>query len=527
MVRVLLIDDNPQDRFLVLRELGRVFPDLRAEEVADAGQLAGALAAGEFDLVITDYALGWGNGLDVLTAVKARYPDRPVVFFTGSGNEEVAVAAMKAGLDDYVVKSPRHYLRLMTAVRCALDKAEAQRRAARAEAERAEVLERERAARAEAERLFRAAQEADRRKDEFLAMLAHELRNPLAPILNAVHLLGQPAVAGRATGELRDMLGRQVRHLARLVDDLLDVSRITRGKITLRRERVDLARLVRVTAEDRRRGLETAGLALQLDVADGPAWVVGDPTRLAQCVGNLLTNSEKFTDAGGRVAVRLAVERDSQRAVVQVEDTGVGIEPGLLPRVFEVFTQGDRSLDRSRGGLGLGLALVKGLVELQGGQVRAFSAGPGLGTTVSFWLPLDADAAAPPAAEAAATGAGGKRRILIIEDNRDAAASLRLVLELAGHEVAVAANGESGVTAARDFRPDVVLTDLGLPGGMNGYDVARALRHDPALAGAKLIAISGYGQPEDRERARAAGFDAHLTKPVAPQDLQRFLRAAG
>jgi CheY-like chemotaxis protein/two-component sensor histidine kinase len=340
--------------------------------------------------------------------------------------------------------------------------------------------------------------------------------------VNAIHLLTSPQGQGQSVDQLREMLQRQVRHLSRLVDDLLDVSRITRGKVQLRRERVDLARLVRSTAEDHRHLTEGAGLTLQLDVEPGPVWVVGDPTRLAQALGNLLQNSAKFTDAGGRVAVGLTVDRQHQRAVVRVEDTGIGIEPDMLPRVFDTFAQADRSLERSKGGLGRGLALVKGLVELHDGQVRAASEGAGRGSVFTFWLPLAGDAQ-PPAPVSAEAAAGRALHILIVEDNRDAADSLRMVLELTGHQAAVAYTGPQAVEAAKQLRPAVVLCDLGLPGGMSGYDVARALRQDPAMANARLIAISGYGQPEDRERARAAGFDLHLTKPVTPDDLQRVL----
>ena len=522
MVRILHVDDNEQDRHLVKRELGRVFPDVQTQSVRDQRELDAALDAGAFDLVITDYQLGWTNGVQVLQAVKARYPDRPVVMFTGTGNEEVAVEAMKAGLDDYVVKSPRHMIRLVAAVRSALDRADARRRFAEAERERTELLRREQAARAEAERLLAEAREADRRKDEFLAMLAHELRNPLAPITNAAHLLRQPGLSDAERGRTHEMLVRQTRHLGRIVDDLLDVTRISRGKIELRRERVDLAALVRDAVEDHRGVLEASRLAVTKDVSGEPVWVRGDRTRLTQVVGNILQNAAKFTDPGGRVAVRLGVDRATQEADVAVEDTGIGIDADLLPRVFEMFTQADQTLDRSRGGLGLGLALVKGLVELHGGRASAASEGPGRGARFTFRLPLDANEEAPTPAAAEPAGTGSLR-ILVVEDSRDGAESLRMLLELSGHEVRVAHTGPTGVEAAREFRPAVVLCDLGLPGGMSGYDVARALRADPATAAARLIAVSGYGQPEDRENARSSGFDLHLTKPVDPIELQRRL----
>jgi CheY-like chemotaxis protein/two-component sensor histidine kinase len=360
--------------------------------------------------------------------------------------------------------------------------------------------------------------EAGRRKDEFMAMLAHELRNPLAPIRNAAHVLRLRGEDAAAVGWAREVIDRQAAHMTRLVDELLDASRIARGKVALRREPLDLAGLARAAAEDHRGGLEAGGLALELDLPPAPVWVRGDPVRLAQVFGNLLANAAKFTDPGGRVVVRVA--RDGAEAVAAVRDSGIGFSPELEPRLFETFAQADSSLARSKGGLGLGLALVKGLVELHGGSVAAASDGPGRGAEFSFRLPVDREprAAAPPDDGAPAP----LRRVLLVEDNADAAASLRMVLELAGHEVAVAATGHEGVEEARRLRPEVVLCDLGLP-GMSGFEVARALRADPATAAALLVAVSGYGRDEDQTQAQEAGFDAALVKPVEPAELARLL----
>jgi PAS domain S-box-containing protein len=392
-----------------------------------------------------------------------------------------------------------------------------------ADEERRQLLAREQLARAEAERLLKEVCEADRRKDEFLAMLAHELRNPLAPIRNAVHLLREAGGAGPVANQARAVMERQVRHLARLVDDLLDVSRIARGKIRLRRERLDLVEVLRAAAEDHRAPLAEAGLDFRVDFPPGPASVRGDSTRLAQVLDNLLVNAAKFTDAGGRVAVCMTLDPDRRLATVTVRDTGIGIDPELLPHLFEAFIQADRSLDRSRGGLGLGLALVRGLVQLHGGEVSAASEGLGHGATFTFWVPLLREAAThvPEKAPARSPARRG-RRVLIIEDNHDTAETLRTLLELAGHEVAVAYAGPAGVETARQVQPEVVLSDLGLP-GMDGFAVARALRHDPATAGARLIAVTGYGQEEDQRRARDAGFDQHLVKPVDPAELLRVV----
>jgi signal transduction histidine kinase/DNA-binding response OmpR family regulator len=372
-------------------------------------------------------------------------------------------------------------------------------------------------------RLYQNIQEGDRRKNEFLAMLAHELRNPLAPIRNAVHVLRLLGLKEPTLVQSRDMIDRQVTHMARLIDDLLDMSRLSRGKILLRKERLDLTALVQNTAEDYRGSLETAGLKLEVRLPGMPVVVVGDPTRLAQVVGNVLHNAHKFTDPGGLVTVDLTCEREGRTAVIRLRDTGIGMEPEMLGRVFETFSQADSSLDRSRGGLGLGLALVKGLIQLHGGEVAAASPGLGQGTEITIRLPLDEHAEAPSPEQELPNHGGGAHRILVIEDNPDTAESIRMLLTLNGHEVEVAYKGAGGLEAARTFRPEIVLCDIGLPGGMDGYAVARTLRQDPELASIYLIATTGYGQDEDQRRSREAGFDAHLTKPVDFTEFERLL----
>jgi signal transduction histidine kinase len=371
-------------------------------------------------------------------------------------------------------------------------------------------------------RLRREAEQADRRKDEFLAMLAHELRNPLAPILTSLQVLRFPGVSREDAGRAGGVMERQVQHLSRLIDDLLDVSRLSRGKIRLRTERLDLAGLVRTTAADYLTTARAAGLALSVEAPPSPVWVTGDATRLAQVLDNLLDNAVKFTECG-EVAVRLAADPASARALLTVRDTGIGIDPEMLPRVFDPFSQADRSLDRSRGGLGLGLALVKGLAELHGGGVAAASAGLGTGSEFTVRLPLETGAApAPPASGEIAPDP--RRRVLVIEDQADVADSLRVLLELVGHEVRVAYTGPEGLRAAREWRPDAVLSDIGLP-GMDGLAVAAALRGDPAVCPPLMIAVSGYGSEEDRARSRAAGFDHHLVKPTDVEELRRLLAA--
>jgi signal transduction histidine kinase/DNA-binding response OmpR family regulator len=381
-------------------------------------------------------------------------------------------------------------------------------------------------------RLHQNIQEVDRRKDEFLAMLAHELRNPLAPIRTAVEVMRKVGPSNPILDQSRDMIDRQVTHMTRLIEELLDVSRLSRGKILLRQELVDLPALVQRTAGDYRAVFEKSGLSLELSLVEGPLLVLGDATRLAQVVGNLLHNAVKFTERGGKVQMHLA-RTEHDRAVLSIRDTGIGIEPALLPCVFEAFTQADRSLDRSRGGLGLGLTLVKRLVELHGGEVSIHSAGLGTGTEVWIDLPTHVEIPAEAARATVAEGAAGARpepeaaepalRLLVIEDNPDVAESLRVLLCLAGHEVVLAATGDSGLEKARQYHPAVVLCDIGLPGRMDGYAVARALRADGNLAGVYLVAVTGYGRPEDQRLAREAGFDAHLTKPIDLGQLRHLL----
>ncbi|HET9598188.1 MAG TPA: ATP-binding protein [Anaeromyxobacteraceae bacterium] len=365
-----------------------------------------------------------------------------------------------------------------------------------------------------------ALREADRRKDEFLAVLSHELRNPLAPISNSIFLLEKlPSDSAQAI-RARAIVRRQAEHLTRLVDDLLDVTRISRGKVQLQRQVVDIRDLVRRTCEDHRSTFEQGRIDFTLDCPVAPLLANVDPTRIAQVLGNLLSNASKFTPPGGAVTVR--VRRREQIAELTVHDTGIGIEPEQLGRMFEPFTQEARGLAQARGGLGLGLALSKGLVELHGGSVAAHSGGAGDGAEFLVRLPLAAQAPRPSSPTPPAQAKSTRRRVLLIDDNADAARTLADVLELLGHEVSIAADGASGIALARETRPDVVICDLGLP-DVSGYDVARTLRSDDALRSTRLIALSGYGQPEDKRRAKDAGFEEHFTRPAPVEDLAATL----
>ena len=378
------------------------------------------------------------------------------------------------------------------------------------------------AQKADAERLARLYDELrdqDRRKDEFLATLAHELRNPLAPLRNGLQVIRLSD--DRALREqAQAMMDRQLGHMVRLIDDLLDVSRISRNKMELRPSRVRLADVLGSAVETARPLIDAAGHRLEVALPAEPVVLDADLTRLAQVFSNLLANSAKYTPPGGRIWIT-AESRDGE-VTVSVEDTGIGIPAEELPAVFDLFSQVDRGLERATGGLGIGLALVKGLVEMHGGTVTAESAGPGRGSTFRVCLPAAAQAAEAEAGAPAGRRAGLRRRILVVDDNRDAAASMAMMLQLLGDEVRTAHDGEAALEAAEAFRPDVVLMDMGMP-RLNGYDATRRLRERPWGREMAVIALTGWGQESDRLRSKEAGCDGHLVKPVSLADLENLL----
>jgi PAS domain S-box-containing protein len=359
-----------------------------------------------------------------------------------------------------------------------------------------------------------------REVNEFLAMLGHELRNPLAPIANALGILRLRPDDDPRVRAARDVIDRQVVHLTRLVDDLLDVGRITSGKIALQSERVDVAAVVARALEGSRPLIEARGHALEVALPEGRLAVQGDLTRLAQVVLNLLNNAAKYTPPGGNIRISAAAEGGD--AVIRVRDDGMGISRELLPRVFELFAQGERTLERSEGGLGVGLTLVRRLVEMHGGVVEADSPGPGEGSEFVVRLPLLASPAAPTEISDAGGARSPSRRVLVVDDNADSAESMGLLLELWGHQPRIARDGPEALRTAAEMRPHLVLLDIGLP-GMNGYEVARRLATMPGMQGAVLAAMTGYGQDEDRRRSREAGFTHHLVKPVQASALEEVL----
>ena len=368
-----------------------------------------------------------------------------------------------------------------------------------------------------------ALREQDRRKDEFLALLAHELRNPLAPLRNGLQVMRLAEGDANAVAQARGMMDRQLRHMVRLIDDLLDVSRINRNKMELRRSRVPLADVVGGAVEISRPMIDAAGHELIVSLPPEPVWLDADLTRLAQVFGNLLTNSAKYTERGGRIWLTAA--REGGRASVVVRDTGIGIPAYALPNIFDMFSQVDRSIERSTGGLGIGLALVKGLVEMHGGTVEAASAGQGKGSTFTVSLPvLEGRAESPPeaAVDDGRRVSGAKRRILVVDDNRDSATSMAMMLRLLGDEVRTAHDGVEAVEVAEAFRPQVVLMDVGMP-NLNGYDATRRIREQPWGRSVVVVALTGWGQDGDRAQSREAGCDDHLVKPVNLRDLEKLL----
>lgn len=368
--------------------------------------------------------------------------------------------------------------------------------------------------------------ESDRAKDEFLATLSHELRNPLAPLRNSLALLRRIDSENDKANAVRGMMERQVNHLVRLVDDLLEVSRISRGALSLRKERVQLASVVQNAVETSEPLMQAAGHQLEVHLPPEPVWLQGDPVRLAQIVANLLNNAARYSDDGGKVTVRCACE-DGQ-AVIRVRDTGIGIDPAVLPRMFGMFSRGQRDSGRAQGGLGIGLALSRRLAEMHGGTLEGYSEGTGKGSEFVVRLPLAA-AVEEPAALAAAGEEGASLHgiaALVVDDNRDAGDSLGQVLALLGADVRVVRDGREALETFATFQPRVVLLDIGMP-EMNGYEVARAIRSRYPEARTTLVALTGWGQEDDRKRAREAGFDHHLVKPAEIGELQGLLGALG
>jgi len=530
-INILIVDDDPKN--LTVLEILLDSPGYRLVRAESADQALLALVAEEFALLILDVRMPGMNGFELAQIIKGRKKTArvPIIFLTAFYNEDQHVLeGYGSGAVDYLQK-PVNATVLRSKVRVFV---ELHRKSREVEASNrtllVEVVERRRAEeqlqemnknldrlvgeRTRAlEQLEADLREVGRRKDEFIATLAHELRNPLAPVRNAVQLLWLEEEMAPPARQARDIITRQVRMLSRLIDDLMDVSRISQGRIELRRERVDLARVIELAVESSRPSILESGHALALRLPETPIALDADPIRLSQVLINLLTNAAKYTDRGGRID--LAVEVDDAEVRIAVSDNGIGIPANELPNIFAMFAQVQGALDRSRGGLGIGLSLVKHLVELHGGRVEAQSAGVGRGS--AFFVTLPALAAQPATtslvAEAAAVPASGPMRILVVDDHKDGAESMSALLRLQGHEVRMANDGEAALAAAEAFRPDVMLLDIGLP-LLSGYEVCRRLREQPWGRQITVFALTGWGDADAIKKGEAAGFDRHLVKPV-------------
>ena len=512
--RVLVLAPTSGDATLtrsILAEAGlacHVCADLRevSREVSD--NAVGAL-------LLTDDDVGSRDTDSLLDALRSQpaWSDIPILVLSGSGADSMAAArAMELLGNVTVLEKPVRVTTLVSSLRTAI-------RARRRQYQIRDQLD-------ELQRAEVQLRDTDRRKDEFLATLAHELRNPLAPIRNALQIMHLTPDDKPSREQARRMMERQLGQMVRLIDDLLDVSRITRGKLELRKERVELAAVIGTAIDTSRPLVEDAGHELDVSLPTDPVYLDADPVRLAQVFSNLLNNAAKYTERGGRIW--LAVERRDGEVRISVRDTGVGIPAESLTSIFEMFNQVDRSLEKSHGGLGIGLTLVKRLVEMHGGSVEARSDGPGKGA--EFIVRLSAVGVSRVTQQSRAEDARrpniARCRILVADDNGDAAESMGTMLRLMGNEVRTVHDGVQAVEEAAAFRPDMVLLDIGMP-RLNGYEAARRIRRERWGKDMVLVALTGWGQDEDKRRASEAGFDQHFTKPVDPVHLERLVAGLG
>lgn len=544
-VNILIVDDEPNN--LAVLEAVLDTPGYRLVRAESADQALLSLVSEEFALLILDIRMPGMTGFELAQTIKGRRKTSriPIIFLTAYYNEDQHVLeGYGSGAVDYLVK-PINPTVLRSKVAVFVELHRKGREVAIANrALLAEVSERRRAEqqlhelnanldRLVAERTHALAQleselrETDRRKDAFIATLAHELRNPLAPVRNAVQILQLPTPPEADAQRAKAIISRQVAIMARLLDDLMDVSRINRGRIDLRREPVELRRVLDIAIETTRAHITDSGLTLRVDLPAEPIVLNADVTRLSQVFVNLLTNAAKYTECGGRIG--LSVRRVEQDIHVAVNDSGIGIPPDQLDRVFDMFAQVEDSIGRSRGGLGIGLSLVRHLVELHGGTVWADSDGPGKGSTFVVTLPLPAATAPAGASQIDATGqstgAEGRLRILVVDDHHDGADTIATLLSCMGHEVRKVNDGDAALQEVAAFLPQMVLLDIGLP-TLSGYEVCQRIRQESWGRSIMIVAMTGWGDREAQHKTRAAGFDRHLVKPIDEAGLQEALQAA-
>ena len=507
--RVLIIDDRPQDRFLAKRGLAAEFPDLILTEAGDRAGFDAALQSSAYDAIVTDYQLRWSDGLQILEELRRNGLDTPVVMFTHTGSEEVAAAGLRAGLADYIIKTPTHFGRLAHAVRIAIKNATTARN--------------EREARAREQEALRTAEEAIRLKDEFLATLSHELRTPLNAISGWLQVIkSQPVPDSMSRG--LTAIERNTGLLTRLISDLVDVSRIVSGSLTLQVQPTDVRKVIEAVVDSVRPVVQTKRLSMRIDTPPGLEPVAVDPDRFQQIIWNLLSNAVKFTPPDGRISIK--AEQVDAMVELSIRDSGPGIRAEFLPRVFDRFSQQDAGMAREHGGLGLGLAIVRHLSEMHGGSVNVTST-EGHGATFSIRIPIaDAAISAPtqdPNAGHRAMLAG--LRVLVIDDEADAREFVGQMLEDQGAVVTTARSASEGFDALMRARPDVLVCDIGMP-NEDGLALITRVRKSgtAAIASIPALAVTAYARDRDRQQALLAGFQSHLAKPFTAHDLVTSVR---
>jgi signal transduction histidine kinase len=514
-INILLVDDSKDDRELARRAIAAGFPGAIFTEVGTAAEFD-RYVNDRFDCVITDFRMGWTNGLIVLNKLKERYPDQPVIMFTNTGNEEICATGMKTGLSDYIVKRKEEFPKLPAAVRTALELAEVRREVKEREAHIADLLERERLARNEAVR-------ANHLKDEFLATVSHELRTPLTAILGWAHMLQVGRLSKEQEHEAHIVIERNARAQAKLIDDILDLSRIVSGTLRIDLSPLDILTTLRSALDSVQPEAAAKSISITTQLDPMPPPIRGDASRVQQIVLNLLTNAIKFTPEGG--TVHLSAERVRSSLQIVVRDSGIGIESAFLPHIFDRFRQSDIGPTRRHGGLGIGLSVVKSLVEMHGGSVQAFSDGLEKGSRFVVQLPV-AVMREQAIAELSAGNSGNPvyetlkgLRILAVDDDVDTLNITRHVLETYGAEITTARSAGEGLTLLSDRKYDVLLSDIGMP-GEDGFRLISKVR---SAAGPNwdipASSVTAFARSQDREKAHLSGFDAHLVKPIEPGEL--------